>query len=47
MKSPWETYETMDFSEMDEIRAERAFKEAHPFPKQSLFKRVVGKFTDE
>lgn len=47
IKSPWQTHDTMDFSEMESIRAERAYNEAHPKQKSPIWRRVVEKFTDE
>ncbi|KAG9244774.1 amino acid permease/ SLC12A domain-containing protein [Calycina marina] len=47
IKSPWQSYETMDFSEMDAIREERVYNEAHPKQRRSFVRRAVEKFTDE
>ncbi|KAL3418558.1 amino acid permease [Phlyctema vagabunda] len=47
IKSPWQSYENMDFSEMDAIREERAYKEAHPKKKLPLWRSIVEKFADE
>jgi hypothetical protein len=37
----------MDFSEMDAIREERAYNEAHPKMKLPGWRRFVEKFSDE
>jgi len=50
LKSPWQTYEVMDFSEMEAIREERVQRQGgleDPFRRRPLWRRVVEKFADE
>lgn len=47
IKSPWQKYEDMVFSEMDAIRTEAAIKAARPVKMMSLWRKVVEMVTDE
>ncbi|RDW82617.1 hypothetical protein BP6252_03729 [Coleophoma cylindrospora] len=47
IKSPWQTYDMMDFSEMEAIREERVYNEAHPKRRSPFWRRMMEKFADE
>lgn len=47
IKSPWITYDMMEFSEMPAIREEAAYKAAHPEKKRPVWRRVLENFIDE
>jgi yeast amino acid transporter len=47
IKSPWQSYENMEFSEMEAIRTEAALKAAMPKKKTSLWRKWVERVTDE
>lgn len=47
IKSPWQTYEMMDFSEIDAIREERAYGQKDPKREMPFWRRIVEKFVDE
>ncbi|TVY42577.1 Arginine permease [Lachnellula occidentalis] len=47
IKSPWITYDMMEFTEMPAIRAEQAYKDAQPKTKQPIWRKLIEKTLDE